>query len=135
MRKLALHVLLLLILFLTISFSLCACDVNKSKLIESESNATLEKIQDETTGLVEESMKKKLTENEAMALLQDSLDIDNLHFTVVGSGEYMDEEAFCIRAFYDEEDHITTEGFYIIFKSSGEIYKQNMFGEGYIRIK
>lgn len=78
---------------------------------------------------------EKLTEEEAVTLLYNTLANDKLHFIVTEYDEYMDDEFLCIKAFYDELDHIITEGYYFINKNSHEIYKQNMLGEGQIRIK
>lgn len=129
MQKSILNISFVIIFILIILISLCACNINKSKIIEHGSKTTSE------TLVENETMIEELTEDKAITLLHDVLDNDELYFTVTGYEEYSGKEAFCIKAFYDEGDHITTEGVYIVTKSSNEIYKQNMFGEGYIKIQ
>lgn len=78
---------------------------------------------------------KSLTENEAISILNAALETDDLNFFILGEENYMGEDSFSIKAFYDEGDHTTTEGVYIVQKYSHEIYMLNMYGEGYIRMQ
>lgn len=76
----------------------------------------------------------RLTEEEAVSVLNETLQTDGLHYLVRGESEYMGEAAYGIRAYYDGGDHITTKGYYLVLKDSHEVYAFNMLGEGYIRI-
>lgn len=76
----------------------------------------------------------RLTEEEAVSVLDNALQEEGLHYLVNDESDYMGEAAYGIRVYYDECDHITTKGYYLVLKESREVYMLNLLGEGYSRI-
>jgi len=52
---------------------------------------------------------------------------------VQGEAKHIGQDSYSIKAFYDEGDHITVKGFYLVLREPHEVYEQNLLGEGYIK--
>ena len=50
-----------------------------------------------------------------------------------GEAKHIGQDSYSIKAFYDEGDHITVKGFYLVLREPHEVYEQNLLGEGYIK--
>ncbi|MCL2086198.1 MAG: hypothetical protein FWH05_01220 [Oscillospiraceae bacterium] len=74
-------------------------------------------------------------EEQSVSILKKALNDDELSYMVVREEEYEGQRAHVIKAFYNENTHITTKGTYLVLMNTCEIYEMNMFGEGYIKIE
>ena len=116
---------MILILLLSMSsLYFCSCSTNKESSGEVETITTL----NETNSIMD------FSEDEAVDLLRNILQQDELKYQVQGEEKYIGQDSYSIKAFYDEGDHITVKGFYLVLKESHEVYEQNLLGEGYIKI-
>lgn len=75
-----------------------------------------------------------LNEDQAIEVLAQKLNNADLRFMPCDAILFEIGDAFCIRAFYDHDSHIETEGFYYVIKANGEIYKENLIDGGYMSI-
>lgn len=78
--------------------------------------------------------KEVLDESDAIDILANTLQQNELKYMVVGIKDYMDQYGYNIRAFYDEGTHITTKGFYLVLGESKEVYKSDILCEGYTKV-
>ena len=98
----------------------------------SQEAEELIKIADEHSEEVQEN--SFFTETGAVKILSNLLDDYQLNYMIFDDEIYMGYDAYKIKAFYDEGTHITTQGYYLVIKETGEVYRSNLTGFGYIKI-
>ncbi len=87
-----------------------------------------------TNSFIESNNEAVLSEHDAITILIDTLKIEGLSYTIMGEEKYNGHDAYSIKAYYDEGDHVTTKGFYLVTKDLHEVYETNILGEGYNKI-
>lgn len=85
--------------------------------------------------LWEDKENNNLKENQAIEILAKKLNDNRLKYIVSGTDIIEDQLAYEIRAYYDDGDHITTKGYYLVVIENNKIYQRNMIDTGYVEVK